>query len=416
MEQLENIFIYLILACAALSVTVSVFNKDHPLGKKFFEGLDTIGTIFLPVAAILASIPFLEKVCIGLFGAVFEGLGSDAAMAATTFIATDMGGYELAAAVAATKESWMMAMVTGYMGGATIVFSIPLALRILPEEDRKYLALGTVSGFIAIPVGVFGACVLMAMRRPLIRETVISAGFGGYKLALSLLFALKNLLPLILFALILLLLLKWKTAFLIKAFLFFGRAMDILLRIIFLLAMVEYTTGLFSVIVGHWGFDPIMADSEKMFRAAERACSIGIILAGAFPFVYILQTYMKKPLSKIGKLCNLSVRAIAGILAASANVIALFGIIKELSPEDKIICLSYSVCAAFLFGDHLLFTDIYQPSLAIPIMIGKLVGGCFAVFLAAKVTVPLAKSMAKEEISREEERLYQRRRETTGQK
>ena len=42
-------------------------------------------------------------------------------MAATTLIAVDMGGYQLADALAQTRESWVMAMYTGYMAGATIV-------------------------------------------------------------------------------------------------------------------------------------------------------------------------------------------------------------------------------------------------------------------------------------------------------
>ena len=68
-------------------------------------------------------------------------------MAATTFIAIDMGGYQLADALAQTRESWIMAMMTGYMAGATIVFTIPVALKMLEKRDRKYLALGVMSGF-----------------------------------------------------------------------------------------------------------------------------------------------------------------------------------------------------------------------------------------------------------------------------
>lgn len=401
MELFEKIIVYIIMACAVWGLAVSIVNKDHPLGKKFFEGLDTIGTVFLPVAAILASAPFLDSIISQFFGPLYEAVGSDAAMAATTVIATDMGGYELAAAIAATKESWIMAMIVGYMGGATIVFSIPVALRILHYEDRKYLALGTISGFMAIPVGVFTACVFIALSQPAVRGFVGKNLNATYELALSFGLILKNLLPLIIISLLLLILLKWKPKALIKGFLIFGNIMDFTLRIIFVLVMIEYSTGFFSEVFGYWGFDPIMADQTNLYRAAEVACSIGIMLAGAFPFVYILQTYLKKPLALIGRSFHLSVRAITGILAASANVIALLGIVRDLTPEDKIKCIAYSVCAAFLLGDHLLFTDLYQPSLALPIIIGKLVGGCFGILLAAKIAVPIAKTLAKEELLKE---------------
>lgn len=401
MEIFEKIVVYMIMACAVVGVAASIVNKDHPLGKKFFEGLDCIGTIFLPVAAILASAPFLDEMITSVIGPLYAAIGSDMSIAATTIIATDMGGYELAAAIAATKESWIMAMVTGYMAGATVVFSIPVALRILPLADRKYLALGTISGFLAIPIGVFVSCAFIAFSQPLIRVAVGNNLAATYQLALSFGVILKNLLPLLIISVFLLILLKWKPKVLIKGFLVFGNIMDYTLRIIFVLAMIEYSTHLFSTVLGHWGFDPIMADSNNLYRAAEASCSIGIMLAGAFPFVYILQTYLKKPLAFIGRSFHLSVRAMAGILAASANVIALLGIVKELTPEDKIKCIAYSVCAAFLLGDHLLFTDLYQPSLALPIMIGKFIGGCFGILFAAKIAVPVAKSLAKEELIRE---------------
>jgi ethanolamine transporter len=401
MEIFEKTIVYIIMACAVVGVIVSMVNKDHPLGKKFFEGLDTIGTIFLPVAAILASAPFIDGMITQFFGPLYEAIGSDMFMAATTFIATDMGGYELAAAIAQTKESWIMAMITGYMAGATIVFSIPVALRILHYRDRKYLALGTISGIMAIPVGVFVSCAFIAFSQPLIREVVGKNLNATYQLAFSFGMILKNLLPLIILSVLLLILLKWKPKALIKGFLVFGNIMDYALRIIFVVAMIEYSTGLFSEIFGYWGFDPIMADQTNLYRAAEASCSIGIMLAGAFPFVYIVQTYLKKPLAFIGRSFNLSVRSMAGILAASANVIALLGIVRDLTPEDKIKCIAYSVCAAFLLGDHLLFTDLYQPSLALPIMVGKFIGGCFGILLAAKIAVPVAKTLAKEELIKE---------------
>ena len=75
----------------------------------------------------------------GVSGPAYGALGADPAMAATTFIAVDMGGYQLADALAQTRESWIMAMMTGYMAGATIVFTIPVALKMLEKRDRKYL-------------------------------------------------------------------------------------------------------------------------------------------------------------------------------------------------------------------------------------------------------------------------------------
>lgn len=56
----------------------------------------------------------------------YELIGADPSMAATTLIAIDMEGYQLAHDLAQSKESWMMASMTGYMSGASLVFVFQL--------------------------------------------------------------------------------------------------------------------------------------------------------------------------------------------------------------------------------------------------------------------------------------------------
>jgi len=65
----------------------------------------------------------------------------------------------------------------------------------------------------------------------------------------------------------------------------------------------------------------------------------------------------------------------AGLLAVAANILTMFNQIKHMKPKDKNICISFSVTSVFLFGDHLSFTDNFQPNMIFPIMIGKLGGG-----------------------------------------
>lgn len=73
----------------------------------------------------MASIPYLSRLVETVVAPVWSAAGADPALAATTFIASDMGGYQLAQSVAESDSAWIMAMVTGFMAGATIVFSIP---------------------------------------------------------------------------------------------------------------------------------------------------------------------------------------------------------------------------------------------------------------------------------------------------
>ena len=268
-------------------------------------------------------------------------------MAATTFIAVDMGGYQLADALAETRESWIMAMVTGYMAGATIVFSIPVALKMLEKRDRKYLALGVMSGLLAIPIGVFVASAIIAVSHPMVREIVSTNADATYQLALSWGQIGVNLIPLIIICVALAAGLKFKPDAMIKGFIVFGRVMESTLKIVFVLVVVEYFTGVWSTLFGSFGFDPIIADEEDTFRALEVSGAIGMMLCGAFPMVYLIRRYLAKPLAKIGGAVGLSSDATAGLLAGSANVLALFSMVKDLRAKDKVICMAFAVCCAF---------------------------------------------------------------------
>ena len=391
--MIGTVVVYIIMACAIAGAVASAIKPESELGQQFIAGVDSIGPIFLPSAGILASAPYLTAFVEGVSGPAYGALGADPAMAATTFIAVDMGGYQLADALAQTHESWIMAMMTGYMAGATIVFTIPVALKMLEKRDRKYLALGVMSGLLAIPIGVFVASAIIALSHPVIREVVSTNADATYQLALSWAQIGVNLVPLIIICVALALGLKLKPDAMIKGFIVFGRVMEGALKIVFVLVVVEYFTGIFTTVFGSFGFDPIIADDEDMFRALETSGAIGMMLCGAFPMVYLIRKYLAKPLAKIGGAVGLSSDATAGLLAGSANVLVLLSMVKDLKARDKVICMAFAVCCAFLFGDHLSFTANFQPSLIVPVLLGKLAAGICAIAFAHVLAVKKAEEL-----------------------
>lgn len=399
--MIGTVVVYIIMACAIAGAVASAIKPESELGQQFVAGVDSIGPIFLPSAGILASAPYLTAFVEGVSGPAYGALGADPAMAATTFIAVDMGGYQLADALAQTRESWIMAMMTGYMAGATIVFTIPVALKMLEKRDRKYLALGVMSGLLAIPIGVFVASTIIALSHPVIREVVSTNADATYQLALSWAQIGVNLVPLIIICVALALGLKLKPDAMIKGFIVFGRVMEGALKIVFVLVVVEYFTGIFTTVFGSFGFDPIIADDEDMFRALETAGAIGMMLCGAFPMVYLIRKYLAKPLAKIGGAVGLSSDATAGLLAGSANVLALLSMVKDLKARDKVICMAFAVCCAFLFGDHLSFTANFQPSLIVPVLLGKLAAGICAIAFAHVLAVKKAEELEAADLAAE---------------
>lgn len=393
MELIGTAIVWIIMACMVAGGVVSMVKPESELGRQFFEGINAIGPIFFSVAGIFASIPYLTIFIDKVFGPFFGLFGADPSLAATTLIAVDMGGYQVADALAQTREGWIMAMYTGFMAGATIVYSMPIGLRVCDKKDHKYFALGTMCGFVALPFGVLIASVVSALSHPMIREIISTNAPATYQLALSFTSIFQNLIPLFIICILIAIGLKVVPGAMVKGFMIFGRAIDYAARTVLILSILQQFTGIFTVLFGGWGFDPLMADEENLVRAIEVVCSVGLMLAGAFPMVYLIKTYLAKPLGKIGRLFHLSDMATSGMLATSCNAIALFPMIRDMEPIDKVKCLAFTVCGAFLIGDHLSFCANFQPTLIAPLFIGKFCAAVLAVvfvrFLAYKETMRL---------------------------
>lgn len=397
MNMIGVVVITVMMACAVAGALASLLNSEEGLGKEFLDGLHSIGYIFVPVAGIMASVPYLSELILQVFGPGFAAIGADPAIAATTLIAVDMGGYQLADVLAGThRENWIMAMIVGYMAGATIVFSIPVGLNLLHKRDHQYLALGVMSGLLSIPVGVLVSCLLLMLLEPEVRTVVSTSAPADLVLQLPLRTVLFNLAPLAAFMVLLAVGLRLIPDQMIRGFMVFGRGMNVLITLVLAASIVQYFTqifygeGLFTLLFGHWGFDPIIADKADPVRALEVAGYIGIMLSGAFPMVYLMRKYLARPMELIGRKLGMEAAGAAGMLAAVANILAMFRLVGDMPAKDKVRCIAFAVCAAFLFGDHLAFTANFQPNLLLPVMAGKLSGGIFAFVLANRLSVPKA--------------------------
>ena len=114
--------------------------------------------------------------------------------------------------------------------------------------------------------------------------------------------------------------------------------------------------------------------------------SIAIILAGAFPLVYVLTKVFRKPLVKLGGVLGMNDVAAAGLVASLANSIPMFGMMKDMDKRGKVINVAFAVSAAFVFGDHLGFTAGFAPQILFPVIAAKLTAGITAVLAAMLLT------------------------------
>src|SRR4051794_36438761 len=100
MSVIGTVVICAVMLCACAGAVASLFDDEKGLGREFLEGVHAIGFIFIPVAGIMAAAPYLSGLVRALIGPAFGAVGADPAMAATSVIAVDMGGYQLAARLA----------------------------------------------------------------------------------------------------------------------------------------------------------------------------------------------------------------------------------------------------------------------------------------------------------------------------
>lgn len=390
MEIIGNVIIYIIMISAVLGAFAAMKNTETGLGKEFMEGFYAIGHIFVPAAGIMASIPYLNQFISKVIGPLSSKLGIDPAVLATSILAVDMGGYQLADLLAESREGWIIAMVVGYFLGPTLVFLIPVGLALINKNDYQYMALGVMAGILTIPIGIFTTVSLIIISNLSVRETITTTGPSLYDLSISFSSLFISLIPLIIMVVILALGLGLYPDLMIQLFLTFGKALDILIKAVLVFSIVEYFTGFFTLIFGSWGFDPIIADDEDVFRALEVAGYIGLMLAGSFPMIYLLRKYLAKPLEKLALLLGMKSIGSAGLVASVANTLAMFRMIKDMPAKDKVINIAFAVSIAAVLGDHLSFTANFQPSLILPIIVGKVVAALLAVWVAFKLSVPRA--------------------------
>ena len=350
-----EIVIAVMAGFAVLGAVDRIFGNRFGIGEKFEEGILAMGSLALAMIGIISLAPVLSSVLKPVVVPVYSFLGADPAMFAGTILACDMGGGALAAEMSADPEAALLGgVITGSMLGATIVFTIPVALGILEPEDRPALAKGILCGIVTIPIGILA---------------------GGLVAGFSISMVAKNLIPIILIAALIALGLWKAERFLIKGFTIFGKAVTILITLALAASIFENLTG-FAIIPG-------MAPITEGF---DTVGAIAIVLAGAFPLVFVVTKLLDKPLRKAGRLLGINDTAAAGLIASLANSIATFGMLKDMDSRGKIVNVAFAVSAAFVFGDHLGFAAGFAPEMLPAMIAGKLVGGISAVAVAILLT------------------------------
>ena len=351
----HEILIGVMAGFAVLGAADRILGNRFGLGEKFEEGILAMGSLALAMLGIISLAPVLAALLKPVVVPVFGLLGADPAIFAGSILACDMGGGSLAAEMSADPQAALLGgVLVGSMLGATIVFTVPVAMGILAEEDRPAMAKGILCGIVTIPVGVLA---------------------GGLAAGFPLGMVLRNLIPIVLIGAAIALGLWKAEGAMIRGFAVFGKGVIAVITIGLGAAILEALTGFVLI--------PGLAPLHDGFQIVGE---IAIVLAGAFPLVLVITKVLQKPLMKLGHLLGVNDVAAAGLVASLANSIATFGMVKDMDRRGKVVNIAFAVSAAFVFGDHMGFTAGFAPEMLVPMIVGKLVGGICAVAVALWVT------------------------------
>ena len=296
--SVHEILIAVMAVFAVLGAIDRIGGNKFGIGKEFEDGILAMGSLAIAMIGVITLAPVLAAILKPVVVPVFGLLGADPAMFAGTILACDMGGGALAVEMTANADAALLGgVLTGSMLGATIVFTIPVAMGILEEEDRPAMAKGILCGIVTNPIGVL---------------------VGGLVAGFDIGMVLRNLIPIVLIAALIALGLWKAEKAMIRGFAAFGKGVVAVITIGLAAAIVEALTGIALI--------PGMAPITEGFLTVG---SIAIVLAGAFPLVFVLTRLLRRPLMKLGKWLGVKDVAAAGLVASLANSIATFGMAWE---------------------------------------------------------------------------------------
>ena len=353
--SIHEMLIAVMAAFAVLGAVDRIIGNRFGLGQEFENGILAMGSMGLAMIGIISLSPVLAGLLRPVVVPVYEFLGADPAMFAGTLLACDMGGGPLARELSTDSQAALLGgVITGSMMGATIVFTIPVAMGIVEAEDRPALAKGILAGIVTIPVGILVGGLV--------------AGFPALMVA-------RNLIPIVIIAALIAVGLWKAEKAMVRGFELFGKGVVAVITVGLAAIIVEALTG-FVVIEG-------LAPIEEGFATVG---NIAIVLAGAFPLVYAITRLLRQPLLKLGRTLGVNDVAAAGLVATLANSIATFSMVKDMDRRGKVVNTAFAVSAAFVFGDHLGFTAGFAPEMLLAVILGKLAGGVAAVAVALLLT------------------------------
>ncbi len=346
-----NVAALIMVGFAVLGAADRLIGNRFGIGREFERGFEMLGILALSMLGMIVISPFLAQLMQPGLTWLTQYLPFDPSIFTASIFANDMGGAALSDQVSVDQELGLFnGLVVGSMMGCTVSFTVPFALSAVKKEKHRQVLLGLLCGIITIPVGCFA---------------------GGITAGIPVLKLLLNLLPLLLFSLLVALGL-WKAPNLcVKLFRWLGIFIKGLITVGLAIGIVHMLTG----------YTPIQ-NITPLAEGGQIVLSAAAVMSGAFPLIAILSKLLQKPLEWVGKKAKINQVSVMGFLTSMATSAPMFGKTDEMDDRGIILNSAFAVSAAFLLTDHLAFTLAYNANYLWSMMIGKTVAGALGIAVA----------------------------------
>lgn len=351
---MNKILMVIMAAGAIVGGLDRILGNKRGYGAKFEEGFQFLGSTALSMAGMICLAPVLADGLGKMIVPFYRMLGVDPGMFGS-LLAIDMGGYQLAKELALDPKIGSYAgIVAASIFGCTVVFTIPVGMGMIREEDRGCFAKGIMVGLVTLPVGLLA---------------------GGLLAGLSMSACIRQNLPVLVLALFLLLGLWKMPARMIRGFCIFAKGIRCVITVGLVLGAVEYMCG-FSLLKG----------MTPLTEAMEVVAAIGIVMLGSLPVVEFLQRILRKPFCALGKRAGMNAAGMTGLLVGAVSAIPAISMYRDMDERGKIVNAAFLVSAASMLSAHMGFTLSAEPELLGAMIGAKISGGVAAVLLAMAVS------------------------------
>lgn len=322
------------------------------MGEYFKEGIMVSGTLIISMVGILSFSPLIGEV----IGKILIPIGNlfdiDPSIFPSMFLAIDMGGLGIAKALASNMEMYIVSgvIITSTLG-ATISFSIPIALGLIEEKHQEDFVKGLTYGIITIPIAPIYASLILGLD---IKTIII------------------NLSPIIIMVLILsigMIKFRSKLIYILKKI---GRGIQVLSIIGLLILGI-------LVIIGVELEGLILPLGDTLAIVGK----ISLFLAGAYSMIEFITDKFSNELKRLGNLIKIDKYSTSSLLSILVTNILAFKNFSKMNSRGRILCTAFSVSGAFVIGGQMGFVSTEVPDMLNIYIVSKLLAGIGALILAA---------------------------------